>query len=263
MQAIQTLFRTNAALDILRQACEPMSVHDLIDAFSSRYNLSLTHLQAYGTVVQLRKQGRVFTRKDIATGIVMVFLPEDAISTPKVPLVKPSIPAPPSNVEEALDRRDPKTSALEDRLSLIGVQLADVILSALEKRLSETLEARVAGMVERLVTDRIAVPILKQAVPLQDAVKRRIGVIGLLADQQNVISNEFGSEFKIAFSDGKSGASKIRSIGASCEVVFLHTDHIAHWVENTLKGVHANLVWVPGGVSSMKEALTKYYCDHS
>lgn len=91
----------------------------------------------------------------------------------------------------------------------------------------------------------------------------KICVTGLLPVQAGQIQTEFYETFDIVFWDEKQGNSfsQLRTYADNCEVVFNHTRHSSHAVENTLKSVGAKIIRVNGTVGQMRDALTKYYCE--
>lgn len=98
-------------------------------------------------------------------------------------------------------------------------------------------------------------------VPLQPKnkpiVRPRIGVVGLLSQQAGLIASEFHAKYDFRFWNG--GAQKeLRQLGHNCEVVFLMTKWCSHSVTDSLKACGANYRIIPGGMDSLRLALSGY-----
>jgi hypothetical protein len=154
-------------------------------------------------------------------------------------------PAPVKKVLETVDE-----TSLSAAIHVVGRQMADLIIESLIANLRQTMEPRIAEMVQNLIP---------APVPKEKSKLRKVAIIGLEPAQKQIIINEFSKEFTLYFDSGKDFV-KIKSFGSNCEAVFLHIDHMSHSVESALKSVHANIIRVPGGMTSMRDALTQYYC---
>lgn len=170
----------------------------------------------------------------------------------------------PAAVEEVPLRTEPVTpvqivnsSQLMETIQSVGVQIAQLICTAVIENLTPIVQKRVGELVTALVPQQpIEVP--------QQVVKtklRKIAVIGLTPIQQQEITSEFKKDFSIQYWQSGENTSLLKSISAHAECVFVHVNHISHSAEDTLKSIKANIVRVPGGVGTMKDAITKYFCE--
>ena len=91
----------------------------------------------------------------------------------------------------------------------------------------------------------------------------RVGVTGLLPQQAGLIQQEFCDTFDLTFWNDRNGDGQgsLKAMGIGCEVVFHHIQHASHSTESALRSVGAKIVKVNGGMSSMRDALTKYYVE--
>lgn len=102
-------------------------------------------------------------------------------------------------------------------------------------------------------------PVIEQAQPR----KPRVGITGLLPQQAGMIQSEFCDTFDITFWNDRNGDGHgtLRAMGKGCDIVFFHKNHANHTTQDTLKNVGANFVIVGGGMSQLRDALTKYYVE--
>lgn len=112
-------------------------------------------------------------------------------------------------------------------------------------------------------------PVLLEAPPVQPAFLPeketrvrlpKVAIIGLLPQQAGEIQAEFSECLDLVFwSNGPQ--SSLKPIAIGCEAVFLHTRHMSHTADETLKRMGANIVRVTGGVSNMRDALMNYFAN--
>jgi len=102
-------------------------------------------------------------------------------------------------------------------------------------------------------------PVIEQAQPR----KPRVGITGLLPQQAGMIQSEFCDTFDITFWNDRNGDGHgtLRAMGKGCDIVFFHKNHANHTTQDILKNVGANFVIVGGGMSQLRDALTKYYVE--
>lgn len=141
--------------------------------------------------------------------------------------------------------------------------LATAIVGQLKPRLEEELK--------RALPAALPSPAITQQDPhkpvevIQKARLPRIGVTGLLPQQAGMIQQEFCDTFDITFWNDRNGDGQgsLKAMGIGCEVVFYHVNHASHTTENALKAVGAKIIHVNGGMSQMRDALTKYYVEQA
>lgn len=158
----------------------------------------------------------------------------------------------------------PNLNAVVDEVgkNLAG-QIINVLEASLKKWLAEQLTALVSANAPSYLTLSKSEPPSK---PEQKQVINRlpkICVCGLMPQQAGMIQTEFHQTFDLTFWNNKQGDSNdsLLANGKNCEAVFLHIDHSAHHIENTLKSVRAKIVKVPGGMTAMRDALTNYFIE--
>lgn len=142
-------------------------------------------------------------------------------------------------------------------------QIINVLEASLKKWLTEQLTALVSANAPSYLTLSKSEPPSK---PEQKQIVNKLPkvcVCGLMPQQAGMIQTEFHQTFDLTFWNNKQGDSNesLLAHGKNCEAVFLHIDHSAHHIENTLKSVRAKIVKVPGGMTAMRDALTNYFIE--
>jgi hypothetical protein len=95
--------------------------------------------------------------------------------------------------------------------------------------------------------------------PEPAVIKPRLGIVGLLPAQVDVIEKEFGDVFHISYwKDG--GTVALKAIGRACELVLV-TKWCNHSATETLKNVGAKWRRVDGGLTELKTTLTALYVE--
>lgn len=90
--------------------------------------------------------------------------------------------------------------------------------------------------------------------------KPKVGIIGLLPRQASILNREFGKKLNIQYwNDAKT--SVLKSLGLSCDVVFVHASHASHNSGEILRSVKANARVVMGGMAKMRSALSTYQME--
>lgn len=142
-------------------------------------------------------------------------------------------------------------------LDSIVNMLADTLANQVMSKLQHALNAHVQHVVQQ--------PPKKLEAPAKQSRLPRIGVCGLLPQQAGQIQTEFCDTYDIIFWNDRNGdgSAQLKSLGISCEMVFLHVQHMRHTTESTLRSAGAKFTRVNGGVSQMSEAITKYYVENS
>lgn len=92
--------------------------------------------------------------------------------------------------------------------------------------------------------------------------KRRIGIVGLLASQEQIVRKEFDDAFDLRFftSDQAKGKS-FQAAAGNCERVLVMTAFINHRVEHSIAAAKGTLVRVAGGVTSVRDELHKIFAS--
>lgn len=155
-----------------------------------------------------------------------------------------------------------KVTSLDAILSDFVGSFAKSLAGAIVEQLKPRLEMELRQALPAALPAPIA-PLMPQNQEVVTYRKRRIGVTGLLPQQAGAIQQEFGDTFDISFWNDRNGdgLSKLKSIGIGCEAVFVHIAHASHKTDQTLKSVGAKLVRVNGGLSQMRDTLTRYYVE--
>jgi hypothetical protein len=154
---------------------------------------------------------------------------------------------------EPVDQSKPLTDAIQ----AVGVQIAQMIAVSVIENLTPMIKTQVADLINNLVPKAPIAPIEAKTKPRL----RHILVLGLLGDQQNEIKKEFEKDFHISFWHTGENTQLLKSRAAHSECVFIHTKHMGHFAEETLKSMKSKVIRVPGGISAMKDAITKFYCE--
>lgn len=157
------------------------------------------------------------------------------------------------------DSKPTLESMVSSFASTFAKSIAEAIVEQLKPRLEEELKILLPT----------ALPLVSPKEPKQPEVKivrtslPKIGICGLLPQQFAIIKTEFQDTFDLSCwnEHSGSGTGSLKAMGGSCEAVFIHTNHISHNVEEVLRTVRAKCVRVGGGMSSMRDALTKYYVE--
>lgn len=89
--------------------------------------------------------------------------------------------------------------------------------------------------------------------------RQKIGIVGMMRTQASIAIAEFkGADFVIW--DYDSPQEKLSAM-SHCDIVFVHTAHCAHTTEFKLDSIKANWVKVPGGVTSLRDAVARYLAE--
>ncbi len=185
------------------------------------------------------------------------------ILTPRSTLVEPSMPL-------ALD--------LTDTVSTLTRALVDGLVSRVVAEVQSELAVKLAASLSNIKLPALPAPkiVPAKANEYDDAAvvaavaapavvrdrKPKIGVVGLLPQQQAMIKNEFGKDVDLRFWKDESN-SMLKSIGATCEIVFV-TKWAGHSECETLRSVGAKYKFLPsGGLDQLRDAITDVYLDEA
>ena len=156
-------------------------------------------------------------------------------------------------------RTEPATSVSLDTIvsgfvDNFAATLADSIVAKLRPQLEERLKLALPAVLPKPPT---APEIVEEKARLP-----KVGVTGLLPQQAGLITTEFCETFELHFWNDRNGDGQgaLRAL-AKCDAVFVHINHTSHTTENSLKAAGANIIRVPGGLTAMRDALTRYYVE--
>ena len=136
----------------------------------------------------------------------------------------------------------------------IAKQIAASVVVSLQASLTREMASVVPQQAPKQITLNLG-----NLPPEPPVIKPRIGILGLLPAQVEVIEREFGDVFKIYYWK-EEGSSTLKTIARSSEIVFV-TRWCAHSTTETLKSVGAKWRFVEGGLSELKSLLTAIYVE--
>lgn len=92
--------------------------------------------------------------------------------------------------------------------------------------------------------------------------KPRVTIVGLLANQQQMILSEYGEVFdlKMFHTDDAQGSS-FRAAAENSAAVFTMVSFINHAVENVIKSMKGKVIRVAGGMTSLRDKLNDYFVN--
>lgn len=174
--------------------------------------------------------------------------------------LKPRVEIPEEAKENLLLQTSQLPVNLDDLVKETGKKLADQIIVSLEFHLKEWIDHRLTAMVSNLVP-KIQEPVLNQI----KKKKPHVMIVGLLGSQVTIIEKEFSDKLDIYFWNDRNGdgIAQLKSHSYTSAAVFVHIDHCKHATENTLTSAGAKVIRVPGGMSSMRLALAKFYDEQN
>jgi hypothetical protein len=136
----------------------------------------------------------------------------------------------------------------------IAKQIAASVVVSLQASLTRELASVVPQQAPKQLTLNLG-----NLPPEPPVIKPRIGILGLLPQQVEVIEREFGDVFNINYWK-EEGSSALKTIARSSEIVFV-TRWCSHSATETLKSVGAKWRFVEGGLSELKNLLTALYVE--
>lgn len=186
-----------------------------------------------------------------------VTIPAHVLERLSTPMQRPVLKEPPSLNKIVSDVAESLSLKITD---MLAVSLKGWLSVHLGEMVKETLPA----ILDELKGDGVVQqPPKAPEAKVQKNRLPRIAVVGLKPNQCGIIQSEFCDTFDITFWNDStgSGVDQLRALGKNCEAVFLHTNHGNHGTVYSLESVKANIINVPGGMNSMRDALTQYYCQ--
>ena len=160
----------------------------------------------------------------------------------------------------------PKLS-INQSLNSLADAMADAILSQVKARLA----VEIGTLLPEVPSSHMPTPaelIERVSKPAQiEAPKmERALVVGLIPVQCGVISSEFHDAYELEFWNDRNGdgMEKLQTYARSADVVFIHTQHVSHKAVDAVKAnCRGAIVYVNGGLTAMKDALTARYCGET
>ncbi len=157
-----------------------------------------------------------------------------------------------------------------ERLEIGGIGGIGEMIQNLSDAIAKQIAASVVVSLQASLTRELASVVPQQAPkqltlnlgnlpPEPPVIKPRIGILGLLPAQVEVIEREFGDVFNLLYWK-EEGSSALKAIGRTSEIVFV-TRWCAHSATETLKSVGAKWRFVEGGLSELKNLLTALYVE--
>jgi hypothetical protein len=183
--------------------------------------------------------------------------------------LRPSKPEPATPVLDSVLAATPVITEKPKPASLDAA--IDALANALVGRISEVVEDKVAALVESIVSNRVAESIAKltatltkpDPLPAPKLTLPKILVCGLLPDQQQMIRKEFSECFDVRFVGTNDNPSVWKSKATHVDQVFVMTSFISHSHTEALEscGIKSSMQMVSNGMSTLRDALTKYYTE--
>jgi hypothetical protein len=157
-----------------------------------------------------------------------------------------------------------------ERLEIGGIGGIGEMIQNLSDAIAKQIAASVVVSLQASLTRELASVVPQQAPkqltlnlgnlpPEPPVIKPRIGILGLLPAQVEVIEREFGDVFNLLYWK-EEGSSALKTIARSSEIVFV-TRWCSHGATETLKSVGAKWRFVEGGLSELKSLLTALYVE--
>lgn len=226
----------------------------------------------------LRASGRV--RAEAIPGSVAkrYYAAEVAPAAPQVERAAPPVeraapPAPQSSAATAGDRL-PRSGSLSGSLASLAHALAGSIAEAfgaelrraLQSKLDEVVTALPAQLALPAPTAAPAAETVTDAVAMspapQSEAKLTVTIFGLLDAQAAMIDSEFGRDLNLRFVRSSDAASqRARGLIRTSDYVVTMAGFISHSTEDLIRSMGARLVRVSGGMTSLRNELTRLYVE--
>jgi len=87
--------------------------------------------------------------------------------------------------------------------------------------------------------------------------RQKIGIVSMDRTQAHIAISEFEKKADFVIWDYDSSQDKLASMN-HCDVVFSHVRHAGHTTKYKLDSIKANVVTVPGGVTSLRDAVARH-----
>lgn len=140
--------------------------------------------------------------------------------------------------------------------------LVDQLASALASQIVASLKGKIASQMQAMLPQLTAprpMPLAPQEYIAAPRMKKVL-VVGLLPQQAGMIAQEFGECLDLRFFEG-GNPSRLTEQGASVDLIVSHINHSRHAYEETIKQLSVPYLRVTGGMSSLRDTLTKIYVE--
>jgi hypothetical protein len=160
----------------------------------------------------------------------------------------------------------PKRKHKNDNLGLdhLAEQLARAFAQQVAIRVKNHLSVALADLVPDAAPIMPSLDELKsRLVPATPAVKRKhvVLIAGLLPMQAGIIEQELGDAFDFKFFESSENLHKLRSMVDHADYLFTFTSKIPHAVEEIMKASGKPIHRCSGGLTMLKDMLTKLYVE--
>lgn len=216
----------------------------------------------------LRASGRV-RAEPIPGSLAKRYYATDA--APAAPPVERA--APQSSATTAEDRL-PRSGSLSGSLASLAHALAGSIAEAFGAELRRALQSKLDEVVTALpaqlalpapVADTVdAEPVPRATEPAapHTAAKLTVTIFGLLDAQAAMIDSEFGRDLNLRYVRSSDAASqRARGLIRTSDYVVTMAGFISHSTEDLIRSMGAKLVRVSGGMTSLRNELTRLYVE--
>lgn len=156
-------------------------------------------------------------------------------------------------------RTNAATLDLNALVENLATSLADTLAQQVAAKLKDRLMAQLATQLPALAAPppQIHAPIINEP----RAVKKKVLIAGLLPQQAGMIQSEFGEVFDLAFWKDES-LHALKSRAESAEVTITFTSKIGHAAENAIKATNTEYHRCVGGMTSLRDMLTRMYVEN-
>lgn len=251
--------RKEAILGYLSSAPEGVRGAVIMEALGLPQNFSSGYMKHYvksGVVEVISTAPKVYR----ITKAGMAYLGGGQPSSPvkyvpvaeEVPtLVSPSLPV---NGQSSLDK------AIEALAEALVARVSEAVEYKVEGLIAGVVETQIARSIEKLTAGLKPVG-LGMEKPKTDSTRPRVLVGGLLPDQANFISKEFSEVLDLRFLGSNENVQLWKSNASHADAVFIFADKISHMTIRAVESVGVKPIIVKGGMTSLRDALTKYYAE--
>lgn len=149
---------------------------------------------------------------------------------------------------------------LDIMIDNLAYQIADAIITKVRSKLYRDIP-ELKPTIDLPSNEEVLARLKK---PEETKVKKlRVLVLNLLPQQAGLIQSELYDCLDIDFWNDRTGdgIEKLKALAKWSDMVFIHTKHASHNHQEVVKSVGAPFTLVPGGISQMQEALTKFFIE--
>ena len=225
-------------------------------------SVGLEHKNAGAALLYLFKQGRLSREP---AGHTITNVPFYAYYQP-APIPSDNVARASENVVKrrkasthSRTKTNPATLDLNALVENLATSLADTLAQQVAAKLKDKLMAQLATQLPALAAPppQIHTPIINEP----RAHKPKVLIAGLLPQQAGMIQSEFGDVFDLTFwKDESLQALKHRAEAAQVTITF--TSKIGHAAENAIKATHTEYHRCVGGMTSLRDMLTRMYVEN-